>query len=756
MFDVAALRTLATATSKDKLYAVWADVGDASCTSVKTFKVTSGLAADQAEFKLYQVNPTLATDTIWHYLDANGSVVIPTVENMQLGVKLIGKTGYSYATVITGKAADNNDVELFKIDNDETTALGELFTVEADQKDVVLSVTTTANVYYFAFNENSAGLHTIPYFADSWQPLITSQSLSKDADNNWVIAKSYTIADGDKVFPTGLYSDEACLLGYALTANGVVVYSELTDALIADYEAASQAATAPYSDANPATLYAIWGACPSTTVNKTIALEGTSKGTYNIVRRFALVGSTSNDSTWERVYQSNAATASIVIPSNAGDISFTDWYFITNTNADVIVDTYSAFAYRENATSDWNNMAKGSLFTVNNDVKNIKAPLLKNSYTLAYSKNNDGDVFYGPDFVVGDVDFTINAATAKQTLLPNNVLASTNKCLDGWALDVDGNVKVSAFDVVALRSLDSLVKLGESVDSLYAVWATPGVATGCTPTTFKVTTDMPAEQGEFALYQLDPVTADRLWHNVTANGVEIPTVENMGLGLKFSPKSTAYTFNAEFTVERGTDKKQKVNGDTITVADSQTDVTLSMGKQAVSYKLTFNDNSSGQAFFGDSWQNYIKQGSVLVNSTDKNWNITIAYNVEGDIDFPMALYRAGLCLQGYAFSLTGDKVFKKLDDAFIKEFDALGYSATTGATLYAKWGACADNVTSYTIALEGTDKGKFTFARKFAYVGSTTDSTDARVYEGNTASFVIPIADDDERWCTCTSHGGYI
>ena len=722
----------------DTLYAIW---DDNSCSLPGTFKVVSDMG-DKGDFKLYQVNGSSADDTLWYDVGTATSD-IPAVAGIKIGVKFIATSlAYSFGDEIVGVNADDESNVLFTLDNGTATAVhGELFTVAANQKDVKLSVVNSANMLHFAFNENSEGLASLPYFGDDWEGLINSVSYNVDANNgNWIVSKNYDVnmTSAQKKFPMALYSNDACLSGYAFSATGTTAYTELDDDVVAEYYRGS------YSSANPMVLYAVWDTyCVVSGTNVNFA--GTEKGQYRFTRKFSL-GAASVDSTEERVY--TFATANVTLPSDNGDISFTDWSFITNSGAGVIVDTDSAIAYRKDDTSDWTVAGQGSLFNVTDDVKFVNVPLLKNSYTFTYDKNwtEARDVFFSAT-KLDDATYTIDDVSESIALQPTTVMGRTDACLTGWALDPAGSMVIDAFDAAALRKLDSLEAEGEDIGTLYAVWADAG--TDCTPAVFNVTTETLSEQGQFKVYQVVGTGAnDTLWYDVDPGengGIVIPAVEDLPLGIKFTTASPAYTFDGYVAVtETGAAPRTKVNGDTIYVAAAQKNMSLSVNANAVSYNLAFYENAGGsdekKSFFGDSFENFLTATSFSGEDADGNWTVTADYSVNSpDKSFPMAMYRDGYCMKGFTFADGDDTdgLYSEFNDEFIDAFARLNKDPATATTLYAYWAECTDGVT---VKLENTDKGAYKFTRTFDLGNSTTAE---RVYEASTANFKIPSVNND-------------
>ena len=721
----------------DTLYAIW---DDNSCSLPSTFKVVSGMG-EKGSFKLYQVNGSSADDTLWYDVGTATSD-IPAVAGIKLGVKFIASSpAYSFGDEIVGVNADDESNVLFTLDNGTATAVhGELFSVAANQKNVKLSVVNTANMLHFAFNENSEGLASLPYFGDDWEGLINSASFKVDAnDGNWIVSKKYDVSmtSAQKKFPMALYSDDACLSGYAFSATGTTAYTELEDAVVTEYYRGS------YSSANPMVLYAVWDTyCVVSGTNVNFA--GTDKGQYRFARKFAL-GAASTDSTPERVY--TFAAANVSLPSVNGDISFTDWSFITQSGAGVIVDTDSAIAYRKDAISDWTVAAQGSLFNVTDDVKYVNVPLLKNSYTFTYDKNwtEARDVFFSAS-KLNDATYTIDDVSESVALQPTTVMGRTDACLTGWALDAAGSMVIDAFDAAALRKLDSLDAEGEDISTLYAVWADAG--TDCTPAVFNVTTETLSEQGQFEVYQVVGTGSnDTLWYNVAPGengGIVIPAVEDLPLGIKFTTASPAYTFDGNVAItETGVAPRTLTNGDTIYVAAAQKNISLSVDANAVSYKLAFYENAGGsdekKSFFGDSFENFMTATSFSGEDDDGNWTVTANYSVNSlDKSFPMAMYRDGYCMQGFTF-VDGDNtdgLYSEFNDEFIAAFARLNKDPATTTTLYAYWAECTDGVT---VKLVDTDKGSYKFTRTFDIGNSTVE----RVYEASTDNFKIPSVNND-------------
>ena len=109
--------------------------------------------------------------------------------------------------------------------------------------------------------------------------------------------------------------------------------------------------------------------------------------------------------------------------------------------------------------------------------------------------------------------------------------------------------------------------------------------------------------------------------------------------------------------------------------------------------------------------------------------------------FPMAMYRNGICLQGYTFA-EGDRsngVFTELSSEFIATLKSLGKNPAA-TTLYALWGRCS-GPDSTIVTLDGTGNGSYKFTRTFAL--SNTKNTPAREYVTASADFKVPSSHND-------------
>ena len=123
----------------------------------------------------------------------------------------------------------------------------------------------------------------------------------------------------------------------------------------------------------------------------------------------------------------------------------------------------------------------------------VKAPLLKNSYRFVYDKNYDDGkaVFFSPSMIYS-ATYALENVSQSKTLQDFSVMARTDACVTGWALDKAGNTVIGTFDAEALRTLAT----STNTDTLYAVW---GRGSACTLKNFTVATDLPADQGSFTL-----------------------------------------------------------------------------------------------------------------------------------------------------------------------------------------------------------------------------------------------------------------
>ena len=66
--------------------------------------------------------------------------------------------------------------------------------------------------------------------------------------------------------------------------------------------------------------------------------------------------------------------------------------------------------------------------------------------------------------------YTIADVTQSKDLQSLDVMARTDACLTGWALDKNGKTVIGSFDAAALRTLNTAT----ATDTLYAVWTAKG------------------------------------------------------------------------------------------------------------------------------------------------------------------------------------------------------------------------------------------------------------------------------------------
>lgn len=514
--------------------------------------------------------------------------------------------------------------------------------------------------YTVVFNENSAGATDQTFFGDSWDAYITKGSFGVDG-GNWTVKMSYNLNSADKSFPLGLSRDGFCMQGYTFDknddANGV--YTDLTDDFMNKFTDLGN---------DPAILYPYWVKCDN---GVTIKLADTDKGTYKFTRKFDLG---ENDATPERVYE--VSSANFKVPSGEGDISFTGISFVVNSGAGVIVDDNAKFSYRKESDTQWTDFT-GDLFTVKKGVDNIKAPLLKSSYEFAYSKNApDNVVVFESPLLKEKETYTIESASESKDLQSLDVLARTDACLVGWALDDKGDKVLNAFDIDALRTLDAVANSGKSTQTLYAVWEPKG--SGCTPKTFKIASGMDAAQGTFtAFYTVDGKTFE---FDVDMNGIEIPVVDGLQIGVKFAgTKAYKYGKNIIGSSINGNTLFDVENGSSFTVDALQVNVTLTVEAIPVEYAFALKANtSSDDVFLGSDFESRPPESFFSYNQV-----------------LPTDVYRSDAKLAGWSLKSApgaSDLVAKKIDDEFIEAYEKFVEKRGTTSkidTLYAVW--TADN-----------------------------------------------------------------
>ena len=583
---------------------------------------------------------------------------------MKLGVKFTAASpAYTFGSDVIGN--DASGTRLFNVAN------GKTFEIAAAQKSVKLSVASSKVDYMFAFNENAAGKS---YFGNSWETLIAPATFKTDALGNWVVTKDYTVESTDKKFPTAMYRDGRCLQGYTLAAGNKAdgLFTELNDDLIAKYQAARNNNTMPLQ------MFAYWDTCSVT--GTTVKLADTDKGTYKFTRTFAL----GDGKFAERTYE--ATTANFVIPTANKDVSFNAVAFEVSAN-DVILDTDAKLSVKGTAaTADWTDYTDGDVLTAGANLGSVKAPLLKNSYTFAYDKNySDGKAVFYSASLVESATYTLASVAESKSLQPTTVMARTDACLTGWALDKAGKTVIGAFDGEALRTINASEVAGDDVSTLYAVWTKKG-ANGCSPATFTVTSAMPTAQGSFNVYRL--LGNDTTWYEVGTNGVEFPTLAGMKLGVKFTAASPAYTFGSNIAVNDGSNVKNIANGKTFEIAAAQKNVKLSVTSDVVTYTFAFNANAGKASVF--SGNDFATTGKFVI----------------GDA-LPMNLYRTDAKLVGWSFEpltkVVEGKVFTNLNDEFVNAFE----NRVKADTLYAVWTMDSARKT-YTIAITNlVEEGSF-------------------------------------------------
>lgn len=529
----------------------------------------------------------------------------------------------------------------------------------------VPTYTFTATVelkdFVVVFNENSAGATDKTFFGDSWDAYISKDSFGEDADKNWTVKASYNAESADKSFPLALHRDGYCMQGYTFDKNDDAdgLYTDLTDEFMNKFTERGN---------DPAILYPYWIKCDA---GATIKLTDTDKGTYKFTRKFNLG---ENDETPERIYE--VSSSSFRAPSGEGKVSFTGISFVVKSGAGVVVDDNANFSYHKNSDTQWKNIT-GGLFTLEKGVDNIKAPLLKSSYEFAYSMNApDNVVVFESPLLKEKETYTIESASESKDLQSLDVLARTDACLVGWALDEKGDKVLKTFDIDALRTLDALVNSGKSTQTLYAVWEPKG--SGCTPKTFKIASGMDASQGAFtAFYTVDGKTFD---FDVDMNGIEFPVVDGLQIGVKFTG-TNAYKYgkNINGSYANGNTAFEIENGNTFTIDATTTNVTLSVEATPVEYAFALKANTgTDDVFLGYDFESRPPESFF-------------SYNQE----LPVDVYRTDAKLAGWSLKSApgaGDLVAKKIDDEFVKEYETfVAKRGTTSKidTLYAVW--TADN-----------------------------------------------------------------
>jgi hypothetical protein len=297
----------------------------------------------------------------------------------------------------------------------------------------------------------------------------------------------------------------------------------------------------------------------------------------------------------------------------------------------------------------------------------------------------------------------------------------TDKCFAGWS-----NVKADVFtDTDPLWvSLNSSNYADFSNDqdhptALYAIWRECPITLPMRAIALK----SGLEHATLVVYQ--PFGKDSLRHVITDESValagiafdfyvdDVRTKAEAGYSLdntsfKVSYLDPATSESVEVTPSEGAWRLKPETLPQTTVYSFTAKVTKD------EYKLVFNDNSSGEAYFGDSWTPLMTKESFAEDEDTKNWNVSVNYNVESaNTEFPFALYRKGLCMNGYTFDVDDDAngVYTELNEPFIEKFKELGKDLKKPVKLYANWSQC--QTPGVEVELADADKGSYTFTRKF-------------------------------------------
>lgn len=344
-----------------------------------------------------------------------------------------------------------------------------------------------------------------------------------------------------------------------------------------------------------------------------------------------------------------------------------------------------------------------------------------------------------PVYVTYDLSLT-SAADSAKTYLPADASSTatlemvkaddeiefwspyrTDVCFAGWS-----NVKAESFtDADPLWvSLNSSNYIDFSNDqdhptALYAIWRECPVTLPIRATALK----SGLEHATLVVYQ--PFGKDSLRHVITDEIValagpdfdfyvdDVRTKAYVGYSLDYTSFKVSYVDPAtsesvEVTPSEGAWRLKPETLPQTTVYSFTAKVTKD------EYKLVFNDNSSGEAYFGDSWTPLMTKESFAEDENTKNWNVSVNYNVESaNTEFPFALYRKGLCMNGYTFDVDDDAngVYTELNEPFIEKFKELGKDLKKPVKLYANWSQC--QTPGVEVELADADKGSYTFTRKF-------------------------------------------
>lgn len=385
------------------LYAVWSEYG-----LFDNVNVTNGNQKN-GSFVITQTVNGVETEPIM--VNANGIMIPYSANGLTFNVKFETKPGYSLNAeqAISGANAAGTSIG---------SAVNGGSLVFKSNTDVVLSASVDADRFKFDYNVNGGDAYVF-YGTD------------------WSGADDKSLNDTSVVFPTNIYRNDACLLGWSVDPADTVGSKILTSDFIATLDRVQ----------NVNTLYAVWKECEVETY--TVTFANTNVG--------SLVLSQDVDDT---LVTFPVEEEGLEVPVVPGGLRFRAAYtlkagYAGNTDTLYVVDDISGLL---------TTLADNAL-TVNENIV-LAIPTVGETFKLVFDVNREGRLFYGSDWI----DSAIYMLSDKKSVIPlPNYVYTSGACMVGWSMDSTGGDTYLKFNTdLAAALLEN--KSADSTYKLYAIW----------------------------------------------------------------------------------------------------------------------------------------------------------------------------------------------------------------------------------------------------------------------------------------------
>ena len=446
------------------------------------------------------------------------------------------------------------------------------------------------------------------------------------------------------------YRTDMCFAGWSTnpkadaSVTGSNVFSEILASKVRNLQISTDAE-------KPTKLYAIWETC-SKTPTTDIVISNANPDVDVVLKQ------TFGDLEIEHRLGLEPVKLPLV-SSNALMMTPIGYLFrITTTVGNIKGSAKVEYNYGADADSweEW------SPYTIENDFLlgvgsyNTYRVSAKSDIYFALDYNTEDPVFVGNDWVSAIYNADVFTDETSLATLPQ-VLARKDACFMGWSPRSDSKVGYANYAETDFVELLKDVTPEEQVYKLYAVWK------DCEQETFTITSDVPAEQGTFYIYQPN---GNGTKIAVGNDGLEIPVLSDMEIVAFFEP-SSRYAYVDSIDVKIGDDEQRMEDNSMFRIEQGQKNILLFAKPEmtATDYTFAFDLNADDSTvFYG------------------YDWNETRTYKLSGEYwerAFPAEVYRSDKCIAGWSLKPDEGEIYTAL------ESDLVSQLSSDKATLYARW-----------------------------------------------------------------------